>query len=237
MKIALLGYGKMGHEIEKAALQQGHSIELIIDNAADWAEKGKLLTECDVAIDFSVPKITIENMYRCFEANVPVVVGTTGWYAEFEQIRAKCQSLNGTLFYATNFSIGVNIFRDINRRLASLLKDHPVYSPSLTEIHHAQKLDAPSGTAITLANDIISENSHYHAFTLQHAGEGEIPVTSVREGNVTGTHIISWNSDIDQISITHKAMNRQGFALGAITAAEWVYQQKGIFTMSDMLNL
>ena len=155
MKIAILGYGKMGHEIEKIAIENNHSIGLTIDNENDWIEKADLLKECDVAIEFSMPAIAIENIHKCFAAGIPVVVGTTGWYDQFQQISDLCISSNNTLFYASNFSIGVNIFFDINRRLASLLEAYPMYSPEMVEIHHTQKLDAPSGTAITLANGII----------------------------------------------------------------------------------
>jgi 4-hydroxy-tetrahydrodipicolinate reductase len=237
MKIALLGYGKMGHEIEKAILEHGHSIGLIIDNERDWAEKANELKKCDAAIEFSIPAITFENMRRCFESNIPVVVGTTGWYGRFDEITELCRLNNGTLFYASNFSIGVNIFSEINRKLASMLETYPMYTPSMTEIHHLQKLDAPSGTAITLANDIIKYNSRYNTFTMDDPKAGEIPVNAIREGNVTGTHTIAWSSEIDKITITHEAMNRRGFALGAVMAASWIQGRKGIFTMQDMLEL
>jgi 4-hydroxy-tetrahydrodipicolinate reductase len=237
MKIALLGYGKMGHEVEKIAIEHGHSIELIIDNENDWAEKAGQLKNCDVAIEFSIPSITIENMCRCFEIQIPVVVGTTGWYDQLQRITELCKSSNGTLFYASNFSIGVNIFFDINRRLAGLLEDYPMYLPALTEIHHTQKLDAPSGTAITLANDIIASNSRFNKYSDEVAVPGEILIKSIREGNVTGTHTIAWSSDIDQITITHEARSRVGFALGAVMAASWVQGRKGVFSMKEMLNL
>ncbi|MEI8049147.1 MAG: 4-hydroxy-tetrahydrodipicolinate reductase [Bacteroidota bacterium] len=237
MKIALLGYGKMGHEVETIAIEHGHSIELILDNEDDWANNAALLKNCDVAIEFSIPKIAIENMSKCFTAGVPVVVGTTGWYDQLEQVTALCNAGNGTLFYSSNFSIGVNIFFDINRRLASLLESYPVYLPSMTEIHHTQKLDAPSGTAITLAKDIITSNSNFTKLTSGKPEQGEIPVYSLREGNTTGTHTITWSSDIDQITITHEAHNRKGFALGAVMAASWVQGRKGVFTMKDMLDL
>lgn len=237
MKIALLGYGKMGHEIEKAILEHGHSIGLIIDSESDWAEKGLLLKECDAAIEFSIPAVTFENMRRCFESNIPVVVGTTGWYSRFDEITELCRQNDGTLFYASNFSIGVNIFAEINRKLASMLETYPMYSPAMTEIHHLQKLDAPSGTAITLANDIIKYNSRYNTFTMNDPKSGEIPVNAIREGNVTGTHTTTWSSEIDKITITHEAMNRRGFALGAVMAASWIQGRKGIFTMQDMLKL
>ena len=237
MKIALLGYGKMGHEIEKALTEHGHSIGLIIDSETDWDEKAYLLKGCDAAIEFSIPAITVENMRRCFENHVPVVVGTTGWYGRFDEITELCKQNDGTLFYASNFSVGVNIFSEINRKLASMLEAYPMYSPAMTEIHHTQKLDAPSGTAISLANDIIKKNQRYKTYTLDVAKEGEIPVSAIREGNVTGTHTITWSSEIDKITITHEAMNRRGFALGAVMAAAWIQGRKGVFTMQDMLKL
>ncbi len=237
MKIALLGYGKMGHEIEKIAIEHGHVISLTIDNELDWAEKVVQLKACDVAIEFSMPDLVVENIFRCFKVGIPVVVGTTGWYDKFQLVADKCKSNNSTLFYATNFSLGVNIFSDINRRLAKLLEGYPSYLPSMVEIHHTQKLDAPSGTAITLANDIVAANSRFTKFTTDDPLPGEIPVHSVREGNVPGTHTIAWKSDIDQITITHEAFNRRGLALGALMAAEWIQGHKGVFTMKDMLNL
>ncbi len=237
MKIALLGYGKMGHEIEKIALAHSHVIALTIDNEQDWKEKEPQLKDCDVAIEFSMPAIVVENIYKCFEAGVPVVVGTTGWYDQFQTITERCTNTKNTLFFASNYSIGVNIFSDINRKLASLMQTYPSYLPAMEEIHHMQKLDAPSGTAISLANDIIAENPRLTKFTTAEPGCGEIPVRSIREGSVSGTHSITWKSDIDQITIIHEAFNRRGFAVGAVMAAEWVQGRKGVFTMKDMLNL
>lgn len=237
MKIALLGYGKMGHEIETIALENGHTIGVVIDNENDWLEKSGLLKKCDVAIEFTIPALAVTNINRCFDYQVPIVVGTTGWYEELSQVTENCISKNGTLFYASNFSIGVNIFFDINKRLASLLNDYSMYLPNLTEIHHIQKLDAPSGTAISLANDIIASNSRFNRFTMESPSVHEIPVHSLREGSVTGTHTLTWSSEIDQITITHEAFSRRGFALGAVMAADWVKDRKGIFTMKDMLNL
>lgn len=237
MKIALLGYGKMGHEVEKIAIEHGHTIGVTIDNSKEWIEKAGQLRDCDVAIEFSTPAIVVENIQKCFDAGIPVVVGTTGWYDKFTLVSDSCNSSNNTLFYASNFSIGVNIFFDINKRLATLLEDYPMYSPSIVEIHHTQKLDAPSGTAISLAKDIIGANPRYTKFTSVNPLPDEIPVQSIREGNVAGTHAITWKSDIDQITITHEALNRRGFALGAIMAAAWVKDRKGVFTMKDMLNL
>lgn len=237
MKIALLGYGKMGHEVEKLAVSRGHTIQLILDNENDWTEKGSQLNSCDVAIEFSMPATAITNMSRCFVAGVPVVVGTTGWYTHFAEVSELCSKKDGTLFHTSNFSIGVNVFSEINRKLASLLEKYLMYQPAMTEIHHTQKLDAPSGTAITLAEGIISANANYHGYSETITEEGLIPVTSIREGNVTGTHTITWTSEVDRITITHEAFNRQGLASGAMMAAEWVCERKGVFTMRDMLSL
>ncbi len=237
MKIALLGYGKMGHEVEKIAIDHNHSIGVTIDNENDWVEKAALLKECDVAIEFSMPAIVIENIRKCFEIGIPIVVGTTGWYDQFEMISDLCISSNNTLFYASNYSIGVNVFFDINRRLASLLEAYPMYAPSMVEIHHTEKLDAPSGTAITLANGIISANSLYKKYTDSEPLPGEIALQSIRKGNAPGTHTITWDSDFDQITIIHEAKDRRGFAIGAVMAAEFIQNRHGVFTMKDLLNL
>ena len=237
MKIALLGYGKMGHEVEKIATEHGHTIGLTIDSENDWNEKRGQLAACDVAIEFSMPAIVIGNIYRCFEAKIPVVVGTTGWHNQLQEITSDCIRTGNTLFYASNFSIGVNIFFDINKRLAGLLKEYPMYMPSMVEIHHTQKLDSPSGTAISLANGIIETNPKYTHFTESDPSEGAIPVHSIREGNVPGTHSVTWKSDIDQLTITHEAFSRRGFALGAVMAAAFIHNRKGVFSMKDMLNL
>jgi 4-hydroxy-tetrahydrodipicolinate reductase len=237
MKIALLGYGKMGHEVERMAIAFGHSISLTIDNENDWIEKAGFLTDCDVAIEFSVPANVENNIYRCIQNKIPVVIGTTGWYSKLEQITDYCNLNNGSLFYATNYSIGVNIFFAINQKLASLFEGYPMYSPSMIEIHHTQKIDSPSGTAITLANGIIASDKHFTAYSEDTTDKGKIPIESIREGNVTGTHTVNWNSDIDKISITHEAYNREGFALGAVMAAAWLHGRKGVFSMNDMLKL
>lgn len=237
MKIALLGYGKMGHEVEKVANEHKHSIEVIIDNDKDWIEKADLLKDCDVAIEFSIPAVAIENINKCFAAGIPIVVGTTGWLNQLQTISDLCIKSNNTLFYASNYSIGVNIFFEINKRLASLLETYPMYSPSMVEIHHTQKLDAPSGTAITLANGIIAANSRYSKYTDSEPLPNEIQLLSIRKGNAPGTHTITWNSEFDQIILTHEAKDRRGFAIGAVMAAAWVQKRKGVFTMKDMLNL
>ncbi len=237
MKIALLGYGKMGHEIEVMAIGLGHTIELIINNEDDWSLKSVHLKECDVAIEFTTPEKVIDNIGKCFALGVPIVVGTTGWHKELAKISEECLYSGNTLFYASNFSIGVNIFFAVNRHLSALLEAYPIYEPSMVETHHIHKLDKPSGTAIKLANDIIASNPRYHTFTNDTASADEILIESLREGNVTGKHTVTWDSDIDSITITHEAKNRQGFAAGALMAAKWVQGRKGVFTMKDMLGL
>lgn len=235
MKIALLGYGKMGHEVEKSALAKGHTIHLILNDENDWHTKGHLLKNCDVAIEFSMPAYAFSNISKCIETGIPVVVGTTGWYEKFNEVSDFCNKHNGSLFYASNFSIGVNIFFEINRKLSSLLGTTEEYKPSMTEIHHIQKLDAPSGTAITLAKDIVATNKNIHSYANGIVGNGLLTINSIREGEVTGTHEIKWTSAVDEIKITHQAFNRKGFANGAVLAAEWLLGRKGIFTMKDML--
>ena len=237
MKIALLGYGKMGHEVEKIAIENGHVISLVIDNEDDWLNKLGLLSVCDVAIEFSAPGIAAKNIYRCIESNVPIVVGTTGWFGQLEQITEFCNLHNGSLFYSSNYSIGVNILFAINQKLASLLEVYPMYLPSMVETHHAQKLDSPSGTAITLANGIIACNSYFTGYSENTESPDIIPIQSIREGNVTGEHTVTWTSEIDKITITHEAFNRKGFALGAVMAAGWLQGRKGVFSMNDMLSL
>ena len=237
IKIALLGYGKMGHEVERVAIELGISVHVTIDNDQEWLQKGYLLPECNVAIEFSTPQIAVDNIFKCIDAGIPVIVGTTGWYDRLVEVKEYCRSHDGTLFYASNFSIGVNIFFEINRKLASLLEAYPNYLPSMYEIHHSQKLDAPSGTAITLAEDIIRSNHRVQKWTDNKAQANELPILSVREGSVPGTHCITWNSEVDLISITHEAKNRRGLAVGALMAAQWVIGKKGVFSMKDMLAI
>jgi 4-hydroxy-tetrahydrodipicolinate reductase len=238
MKLALIGYGKMGKEVEKAALASNHFIGTIIDNEEDWHKNRDQFLKCDVAIEFSIPSMVISNLYKCFEAGIPVVTGTTGWNDRLAEVSETCSDKNGTLFYSSNFSIGVNIFFEINRRLASIMNRYGEYDIKLTETHHVQKMDAPSGTAITLANDIIAGIERKKTWTNLGAGnDSQLEILSIREGSVPGIHAIDWISDIDKISIRHEAFNRQGFARGAVMAAEFVIGKKGIFGMNDLLNL
>lgn len=234
MKIALIGYGKMGKEIEQIALEKGHEIVLKITS------KDKLtvpqLKHCDVAIEFTRPETVIDNINLCLEANVPIVVGTTGWYHAFDQIKQQVTSTNQSLFYATNFSVGVNLFFKLNEQMAQLMQGYG-YELSIEEIHHTQKLDAPSGTAITTAERLLANYPAKKNWKLaEEASATDIAITAVRTPNVPGTHKVTFNSDIDSISLEHIAHNRKGFAGGALLAAEWLTDKKGVFTMKDLLN-
>lgn len=232
MRIALLGYGKMGKTIEKVAQNRHHEISLKVDK--DTAHLN--FKETDVAIDFSTPDAAVNNITACFKHGIPVISGTTGWLNHYDEIVNLCKAHNGTFLYASNFSLGVNIFFEVNRNLAKLIKDLPEYKVVLEEIHHTQKLDAPSGTAITLAEDIIEE-TNYQKWTLSDAKDQEIEIAAKRINDVPGTHTVTWESDVDTLEIKHTAHNRQGFALGAVIAAEWIVDKKGIFTMKDVLNI
>jgi 4-hydroxy-tetrahydrodipicolinate reductase len=237
MKIALLGYGKMGAEIERVNAKHSNEIALIIDSADDWEKKGHLLGQADVAIDFSTPDDVITNISHCFHANVPVVVGTTGWYENLEKVKADCQKLNQALFVAPNFSIGVNLFFDLNRYLATLMSNWDEYEISIEETHHIHKKDSPSGTAILLANDIITYIGRKEKWVNETPEKpGELGIKSIRMENEPGTHIIKYDSDIDNITIIHNAKNRRGFAIGALMAAEWLPGKKGFFEMKDLLS-
>lgn len=237
MKIALIGYGKMGQEIERAALSQGHEIIAIIDNLEEWEEHTDKLKEAEVAIDFSTPDSVVDNIFRCFEINLPVVTGTTGWNHELENIRSICILQQKSLFYAPNFSIGMNLFFELNRVLASLMARWSAYEIGLEETHHLQKLDTPSGTAIVLANDIIRQIGRKNKWVRDQASnEFELGIKSFRKEDVTGTHSISYESEADVVKITHTAKNRKGFALGALQAAQWLIGKTGFYEMKDMLN-
>ncbi|MBW6489579.1 MAG: 4-hydroxy-tetrahydrodipicolinate reductase [Lentimicrobium sp.] len=239
LKIALSGYGRMGKEVEKAALARGHSIILKADNIYDWENTGELLPQCDVVIDFSMPASAPDVVKMCFKHAIPVVSGTTGWNRELEPLRQLCIDERKTFFYAPNFSIGVNIFFEINSKLSELLSNHKDYYPHIHEIHHIKKIDAPSGTAIALANDINVHHSVYQSgWTDQPGAENEkVLITSERTGEIPGTHIVEWASATDNIEIRHTAHSRQGFATGAVIAAEWVIGKKGYFGMRDMLKI
>lgn len=232
MKIALLGYGRMGKEIEKIALQRGH--EIVIKSTG---ENTYDINEADVAIDFSVPASAYSNISNCINNNIPVVSGTTGWLDKYNEIVDLCNEKGGAFIYASNFSLGVNVFFELNKQLAKMMSTLEQYNITIEEIHHTQKLDAPSGTAITLAEGII-ENTNKKAWELdEKTSEENIPITAIRTPDVPGTHTVTYSSEVDTIDIKHTAHNRQGFALGAVIAAEWLHNKTGVYTMRDVLNL
>jgi len=233
MKIALLGYGKMGKVIEKIALERGH--EIVLKKSSSESYLG--LENANVAIDFSVPASAVENISECLNRGIPVVSGTTGWLEEYPKMVALCENKNGSFIYGSNFSLGVNLFFELNSYLAKMMSKFKIYSISMEEIHHTQKLDAPSGTAISLAKGII-ENTDYTSWTLDaNPKEKELPIEALRIENVPGTHSIFYTSEVDTIEIKHTAHSREGFALGSVVAAEWLVGKKGVFTMKDVLDL
>ncbi|CAI8208909.1 MAG: 4-hydroxy-tetrahydrodipicolinate reductase [Flavobacteriaceae bacterium] len=232
MKLALLGYGRMGKAIEKIAEERGHQIVCKVDKELLSGS----LDQADVAINFSVPSAAVENINTALKNAIPVVCGTTGWLDDYQKVTDSAIA-NGTAFlYASNFSIGVNLFFKLNKTLAQMMTPQKEYKVAMEETHHIHKLDAPSGTAITLAEDIIN-NSDAINWKLDEVGENTISIKSLREGEVPGTHSIKYKSPIDEISIEHKAHNRTGFALGAVIAAEWIAGKKGVYKMEDVLNL
>lgn len=232
MKIALLGYGKMGKMIEQIALGRGHEIVAKIDINSTATD----ISKADVAIDFSIPDAAFNNITLCLENGIPVISGTTGWLDKYPQAVALCEKHNGAFIYASNYSLGVNIFFQINEYLAKIMNNHAQYQVNMEEIHHTQKLDAPSGTAITLAEGIIAHTDKTK-WTLEDPKANEIQIVAKRIDAVPGTHTVSYESDIDSISMTHTANSREGFALGAVVAAEWIVGKQGVFTMKDVLNL
>ncbi len=226
----------MGKEIEKIALERNHEIYLKIDSPDDWEKNLYDFTKADVAIEFSTPETVLDNIVKSFSAGIPIVVGTTGWNKDLETIINLCKEKDQTLFYSSNFSIGVNIFFEINKKLAKLMNKHPEYEVYIEEVHHTQKQDAPSGTAITLANDIIKHLPRKQKWKNEMSEESEaLGIKSVRVENIPGTHIITYESNIDSIEIKHTAKNRRGFALGAVLAAEFIHNKKGVFEMKDIL--
>jgi 4-hydroxy-tetrahydrodipicolinate reductase len=237
MKIALIGYGKMGKEIEKIAISRGHEVVSRIDPVSGEDFTSPALRTADVVIEFTVPAAALNNYRECFKLNLPVVSGTTGWLNQINEIREWCEKKGQTFFYASNFSIGVNVFFALNRHLAQLMNPHPGYNVSMTEVHHTQKLDAPSGTAITLAEDIIDGLDRKSKWELDKQSDASsIEIKALREGAVPGIHTIKYESDVDEIIIHHSAKSRQGFALGAVVAAEFAAKNKGFLTMKDMLK-
>lgn len=232
MKIALLGYGKMGKVIERIALERGHEIVLKKDEHNTYDG----LSDADVSIDFSVPTAAVANISASFNAGVPVVSGTTGWLEHYDEMIALCNDKKGGFISSSNFSLGVNIFFGLNEYLAKIMAPFDSYKVTMEEIHHTQKLDAPSGTAISLAKGVI-ENSKYSNWTMEQPNENEIHIEAKRIGDVPGTHTVTYDSIVDDIEIKHTAHNREGFALGAVIAAEWLAGKQGVFSMKDVLNL
>lgn len=238
MNIALIGYGRMGHEIERIARERGHEIVSIIDvDNADTAFDSPEFKSADVAIEFSTPHTAFENYKKCFAANVPVVAGTTGWLEHLPEVKKVCAEHDKTFFYASNYSIGVNIFFAVNKYLAKLMNAFDAYNVRMKEVHHIHKLDAPSGTAITLAEGIMENVNRKNRWNLEkEENKADIAIHCIREGEVPGIHEIIYESEADVISIKHDAKNRKGFALGAVLAAEFTKGKKGFLGMNDMLN-
>lgn len=232
MRIALIGYGKMGKTLEKLATDRGHEIGFKTDDFS----VNENLSDIDVAIEFTEPGAAFQNISRCIEQGIPVVSGTTGWLSRYDEMVKFCENRNGSFIYASNFSIGVNLFFKINEFVSKLMKDHKDYTISIEEIHHLEKKDAPSGTAITLAEEII-KNTETVEWTKGKSQEGKIAIESRRIDKVKGTHLVNYDSEIDSISLKHQAHTRDGFALGALIAAEWLIGKKGVYSMNDVLKL
>lgn len=236
MKIAILGYGKMGKAIEKIALDRGHEITMKIHRNNQDELNVENLKNADVVIDFSIPDSAKGNILMAIEAKTPIVSGTTGWLDDYNEVAKLCVAQGSAFLYASNFSLGVNLFFELNKRLAKLMNGHDQYQIDMTEIHHTQKLDAPSGTAISLAEQITDENNIKNKWTLnEQATSEEIKIDALREGKVPGTHIVNYSSEIDTITIKHEAHSREGFAFGAVIAAEWIQNKQGVFSMHDVL--
>lgn len=238
MKIALIGYGKMGKTIEQVALKRGHTVNLKIDIDTIDSFTKENLNQCDVAIEFTGPHSAKENILKCLDAGTPVVSGSTGWLENIAEVEGLCKEKNGSFLYASNFSVGVNIFFEVNKKLAQLMKGQNDYDVTLEEIHHTQKKDAPSGTAITLAQQVLHEIPRKTNWVNEASTNTEdLVILSKREDPAPGTHSVKYSSAIDDIEIIHTAHNRQGFALGAVLAAEFLYGKKGIYNMKDVLKI
>jgi len=243
MNIALIGYGKMGRAIEALGSQQGYSFPAIIDDEKRPPVSKEMLADMDAAIEFSTPATAPQNIMECIHMGLPVVSGTTGWNKRIPEIEAYCKEKNGTLFYASNFSIGVNILFAMNKKLAEIMDQFPEYAISLSEVHHVHKQDAPSGTALELARQILEANSHVHNWFLKkssdqgEAKEGLLPIEAIRQGEVFGKHTLHYESSMDSITLSHNAETREAFAAGALLAASFIKDKKGIFGMQDLLKL
>ena len=239
MKIVILGYGKMGHEVEQIALSRGHEVAYRIDTEQDWYRNIDGIADCDVVIEFSTPATAIANIEKCFELDIPMVIGTTGWYAKLDDISNRCKNEGHTLFYAPNFSIGMNFVFKLNKEMARFAQKYD-YQLDITETHHIHKLDKPSGTAVKLAEDIIENNDNYEYWELeedaQENDEKMLRVNAIREGEVFGIHEIKALSDCDEITLRHEAFSRKGFATGAVIAAEFIFDKKGVFTMDSVFR-
>jgi len=239
MKIALIGTGRMGQAVEAMAVAAGHEIVLRINASNRHHLTHEELQKAEVAIEFSRPDAVVDNLMVCLSAGIPVVCGTTGWHEQFEAVKARFSEGAGALLSATNFSIGVNLLFQLNRELAKWMNKFPEYAPALEEIHHTRKLDKPSGTAVTLGMGIIEQHPLIKKWVLcepqTSVSKNELPVHSIRENEVIGIHEVSWTSPIDKISLRHEAFNRDGFAAGALIAAEWIIGKKGVFGMNDLL--
>jgi len=238
MKIAISGYGRMGKSVEQIALNRGHQISCVIDKAEDWKLKEKLLRSADIIIDFSLPDVVVDNILKAFSLGIPIVTGTTAWDNHRDQVIAACQKQNACLFYASNFSIGMNIFMAANSYLAQMMDAYENYEVSIEETHHIHKNDAPSGTAISLAEGIISQLSRKESWVCNKENScKELRINAHRFDEVPGTHEISYTGAEDELLFVHRAKNRNGFAKGAVVAAEWVLGKKGVFTMTDLIKV
>lgn len=239
MKIVILGYGKMGHEVEQMALQRGHEVAYRIDTEQDWYYNLDGIADCDVVIEFSTPDTAIANIEKCFELDIPMVIGTTGWYAHLDDIKNRCKNEGHTIFYAPNFSLGMNFVMNLNKEMARFAQKYD-YQLDITETHHIHKLDKPSGTAVKLAEDIIENNDNYEYWELeedvQENDDKMLRINAIREGEVFGIHEIKALSENDEITLRHEAFSRKGFAAGAVIAAEFIQGKKGVFTMEDLIN-
>lgn len=240
MRIALLGYGKMGKMIERIAIERGHEIVLIVDGDNRAECTGEQLKQAEIAIEFTQPDVAVNNYKWCFDNGIAVVSGTTGWLEKWEEVSAYCLEKKGSFFYASNFSIGVNIFFQLNKYLARLMNGFNDYKVFIEETHHIHKLDAPSGTAITIAEGILDNHEGYNTWQLnqgESAAEGVLPVTAKRIGEIPGIHAVTYQSEVDEIEIRHSALSREGFACGAVLAAEFLRGKRGIYGMNDLLSM
>jgi 4-hydroxy-tetrahydrodipicolinate reductase len=237
MKIGIIGYGKMGKIIEQIAIKRGHTVAAKVTRQSTIQE-WSVLEGADVCIEFTRPKSAIQNYSWCIDRNLPIVTGTTGWYDDMDKVKTLVNEKGASFFWASNFSIGVNLFWQVNKRLTELMAEHGDYKPSMTEIHHTQKLDEPSGTAITTAHQIIEQSNNLSSWKLtkDNPGESDLPIEALRESDVKGTHIVKYESPIDTIELKHAAKTREGFALGAVIAAEFLADKKGFFGMDDLLG-